>query len=53
MEKYMQMTSLKTNYREKQTQNSPADLQPFQRETPTQVFSCGIYETFKSSGGCF
>ena len=23
------------------------------KETPTQVFSCGITETFKSSGGCF
>ena len=23
------------------------------KETPTQVFSCGICETFKNSGGCF
>ena len=23
------------------------------KETPTQVFSCGIHETFKNSGGCF
>ena len=23
------------------------------KQTPTQVFSCGICETFKSSGGCF
>ena len=23
------------------------------KETPAQVFSCGICETFKNSGGCF
>ena len=23
------------------------------KKTPTQVFSCGICETFKNSGGCF
>ena len=23
------------------------------RETPTQVFSCKIFETFNTSGGCF
>ena len=23
------------------------------KEAPTQVFSCGICETFKNSGGCF
>ena len=23
------------------------------KETPTQVFSCGICETFQNSGGCF
>ena len=23
------------------------------KETPTRVFSCGIHETFKNSGGCF
>ena len=29
-------------------------ISSFQRkkETPTKVFSCGIYETFKKSGGC-
>ena len=29
------------------------DLQFFKKETPTQVFSCGICETFKNSGGYF
>ena len=23
------------------------------KETPTQVFLCGIFETFKNIGGCF
>ena len=40
-------------YREKQTWNSSAGLQLFKKETPTQMFSCGICETFKNSGGCF
>ena len=54
------MTSLKNKfitwiicYTEKQTWNRPAGLQLFKKETPTQVFSCGISETFKHSGGCF
>ena len=25
----------------------------FKKETPTPVFSCGICETLKNSGGCF
>ena len=56
----MQMISLKNKfitcifgYRGKQTWNRPAGLQLFKKETPTQVFSCGICETFKNSGGCF
>ena len=31
----------------------PAGLQLLLKETPTQVFPCGIYKTFKNSGGCF
>ena len=31
----------------------PAGLQLFKKETPMQVFSCGICETFKNTGGCF
>ena len=26
---------------------------PVEKETPTQVFSCGICETFKNRSGCF
>ena len=31
----------------------PASLQLVKKETPTQVLSCGICETFKNTGGCF
>ena len=34
--------------------NKLAGLQLYQKETPTQVFSCKYYEIFKNtSGGCF
>ena len=55
MGKYMQMTSLKNKfitwvigYREKQTWNRPAGLHLL-KEAATQVFTCGICETFKNS----